>query len=185
MPNAGSSDVGAFGQAAVRFYQVGAKGPIAIARALNHTGAKVRTQMIRALVPQTGLKRKTIVKALVRKGASASGLVYVIKSKGGNISLKYFAARETRAGVTAAPWGQRKLYPAAFLKGGRFPKRVALALGGHAFARTGTPRTPIKKVKSGLFIPTEMVIGATKDAFERTVASELPKRINHELSRMI
>ena len=178
-------DVGAFGEAASRFRKAGKKGPIAIARAINHTGDKAKTQMVRALVPQTGLKRKTIVKALKRSGASAGALVYVIKSRGGNISLKYFGARETKKGVTAAPWGKRKIYPMAFVKGGHAPNRVALRMGGHVFARTGKSRTPIVKVKSGVFIPAEMVKGATKEAFERTVASELPKRINHELSRII
>ena len=33
---------------------------VAIARALNHTGAKTRTQVVRALTGQTGLKRKVI-----------------------------------------------------------------------------------------------------------------------------
>lgn len=178
-------DVSAFGKAGARFRQAGKKGPIAMARALNHTGDKVRTQMIRALVPQTGLKRKTIVKALVKNRAGAGSLVYVIKSRGGDISLKHFAARETRKGVTAAPRGQRKLFASAFVKGGRFPNRVGLGLGGHVFARVGKSRTPIKRLKSGVFIPAEMVKGATKEAFDRTVASELPKRINHELSRLI
>ena len=178
-------DVSAFGAAAGRFYQAGAKGPVAIARALNHTGDKVKTQMIRALVPQTGLKRKVIVKALKRSGASAGALVYAIKSRGGDISLKFFGARETRKGVTAAPWGKRKLYPAAFIKGGRFPNRVALGMGGQVFVRAGKSRMPIQKLKSGVFIPAEMVKGATKEAFERTVASELPKRIEHELKRII
>lgn len=159
--------------------------PTALARALNHTGDKTRTQMIRALTAQTGLKRKVIVKALQKRIAGSGSLAYVIKSKGGNIRLKYFDARETRKGVTAAPWGKRRLYPGAFIKGGRFPNRVALNLNGQVFMRTGKARLPIHVIRSGVFIPKEMVSGATEAAFNTTSESEFPARIEHELSRML
>jgi hypothetical protein len=159
--------------------------PTALARALNHTGAKARTRMIRSLTAQTGLPRKVIVKALQKKTAREGGLAFVIKSKGGNIRLKYFDARETRKGVTAAPWGKRRLYPGAFIKGGRFPNRVALKLNGQVFERRGRVRKPIDVVLSGVFIPKEMVTGATEAAYNSTAASEFPARIEHELSRML
>lgn len=159
--------------------------PTALARAINHTGAKVRTRMIRSLTAQTGLKRKVIVKALQTKTAREGNLTYVIRSKGGNIRLKYFDARETRKGVTAAPWGKRRLYPGAFIKGGHFPNRVALNLNGHVFERSGKGRKPIHMVRSGVFIPEEMVKGTTEIAFNTMSASEFPARIEHELSRML
>jgi hypothetical protein len=172
----------------------GPKARDAIRRALNHSGMKARTQMIRALTAQTGLKRAVIVRALkvsraVHGGDMASpgsgGLTFAIRSAGGNIRLKFFGARETRAGVSAAPRGQRRTYPGAFIKGGRFPRRVPLKLGGNVFRRIGPGRRPIAQIRSGVFIPEEMVEGASRDAFLGTVESSLPARLSHELLRIL
>lgn len=162
----------------------GRKAPLAITRAVNHTGDKARTQMRRVLVPQTGLKMKTIRKA-VTSTRSFNGGDYVIKSSGGNIRLKFFKARETRKGVSAAPWNKRRVYGGSFMKGGRFPKRVALNMGGAVIARAGAGRTPLKTIKSGLFIPEEMVKGQSAAAFYSTVEANLPGRLAHELLRVM
>ena len=168
---------------------IGAAGkgaPAALARAINHTGDKAKTAMTRALTVQTGLQRKVIVKALRVNKATAGSLSYTIRSAGGDIGLKYFGARETRAGVSAAPWGKRQVYVGAFLKGGRFPNRVALSkTNGQVMLRTGSGRTPIEKQKSGLFLPKEMVSGATALAFETIAERDLPDRLAHELARII
>ena len=170
---------------AARFAGLGTEFPAAIARAINHTGDKAKTQMIRALVPQTGLKRGVIVRALKVSKASAGG-AYVIRSRGGDISLKYFGARETRAGVSAAPHGQRQVFAGTFIKGGRFPNRVAIGkLNGHVFRRTGKGRLPIAKQKSGVYIPQEMVSGASAEAFRTAVTADLPARLQHELLRVL
>ena len=98
----------------------------AIARAINHTGDKAKTAVTRALVAQTGLPRKTIVAFLrVQRAGSAKGTaLYALRGRGGNISLKYFGARETPTGVSAAPLGQRMVFAGTFMKAGRFPNRV-------------------------------------------------------------
>ena len=161
----------------------GKMAPVAIARALNHSGDKARTAMIRAETAQTGLKRKVIAAALKSKrAAQQGGLSYTITSRGGNVRLKFFSARETRKGVSAAPWNARQVYAGTFMKGGRFPNRVAAGLHGNVFVRTGKSRLPIRMVKSGLFIPTEMVTGQTAAAFHTTVAISLEARLSHELA---
>jgi len=181
--------------------QIGAAGkgaPLALARAINHTGAKAKTQMVRALVPQTGLKRRTIVKALRENHASAGSLIYTIKSHGGNIRLKHFGARETRQGVSAAPWGKRDIWHHTFMKAGWWPKRVTKSnWNGQVFERVGSKTTTqhstkgyrgmdrFTVVRSGLFIPTEMVQGASAAAFNSMAASDLPARLEHELGRII
>lgn len=168
----------------------GKKAPLALARAINHTGAKARTQMIRALVPQTGLKRKVIVKALKESKASEGGLTYTITSHGGDVRLKYFGPRETAAGVSAAPWSKRSVYPHTFQKAGWWPKRVAKPnWNGQVFARlnskTKSGQDRFEVVRSGLYIPDEMVSGASAAAFNAMAASDLPARLEHELGRMI
>jgi hypothetical protein len=167
-----------------RFRAAGKNTKPALARAVKRAGDMALTAMTRSLTRQTGLKRKTIVKALKKEGGRGS-LSYAIRSAGGDVSLKYFGARETRAGVSAKPFGARMVVKRVFMKGGRFPKRVPLNLGGHVFRREAGSRFPIAKVKSGVVIPAQMVTGATKSAFEKTASTQFLKRIQHELERLL
>ncbi|RAI01114.1 hypothetical protein DLJ53_18025 [Acuticoccus sediminis] len=82
--------------------------------------------------------------------------------------------------MTAAPWGQRRLYEGTFMKGGAFPNRKTLALGGHVFERTVGRKFRI--VKSGLRIPDEMIKGATLGAWEDT-AGLLPERVERIITK--
>jgi hypothetical protein len=174
---------------------------LVLQRAVNHTGDKARTQVARVLSKQTGLPYGVIRKALKTDRAYGSrqefvggpvsvstdaSLSYTIRASGGDISLKYFKARETRAGVTASPFGVRRLYNQAFMKGGRFPNRVtAKGLNGHVYRRTGGGRGPLELLNSGVVIPSEMISGASAKAFTETVSTELPKRTIHEIGALV
>jgi hypothetical protein len=179
-----NADTRAIDRMAAQFRAAGNQTPHIIRRALNHTGDKVRTAMIRAVTASTGLKRNTIARALKAKRANYGALQYVIHSKGGNVSLKYFDPKETRRGVTAkrvaGPLSNR-----TFMKGGRFPKRVALRLGGHVYERVGKNRLPIRKVKSGVLIPRAMVTGDSAATFHASVEAWLPARLAHELNAIL
>lgn len=164
---------------------LGLDGPKAVNRALNRTGDMARTRVVRTLAKQTGLPQKIIRKAVKVKRSSWESLEYRLSSSGGDVSLKYFKARETRRGVVAFVRGARELHEGAFIKGGSFARgRVVLNMGGHAFQRIGG-RTELEKLKSGVFIPVEMVEGATARAFEDVVADVLPRRLDHEISRLL
>jgi hypothetical protein len=167
------------------FQQAGPKAPIAIRRAINRTGVSAAVNVEKALVVQTGLKRGVIHRAVKRKPGAAGQLSFVLKSRGGNVSLKYFKARETRKGVSAAPWGHRHIFAGTFIKGGKFPNRVALNMGGQVFKRAGRGRKPIIKQKSGLFIPNEMITGASATAFLSAVRTVLPARLQHEIAAIL
>lgn len=177
---------------------------LSLQRAINHTGDKARTQVIRALAKQTGLNYG-VIKNAVRTGrawgasenaasfdAGRGSLEYVLSSRGGDISLKYFKARETRQGVTAAPFGKRKLFAGAFMTSGRRPNRKkAGKLNGHVYqpidpGATGKSswRRRIRFLDSGVVIPTEMLQGASRDAFMHVVEAELAKRVMHEMNRL-
>ena len=158
------------------------KAPAAIGRAIRRTGDMTATRVVRSLTAQTGLKRQVIVRAVKKM---PSGMTYKLKSRGGNVSLKYFGARETRKGVSAAPWNKRRVYGGTFTKGGLFPHRVGLGFGGQVFRRTGAGRTPIVKQKSGLFIPKEMISGATAAEFIASVRAILPNRLQHEIAAIL
>lgn len=159
------------------FRAAGKNAPVALAWGINATGLKARTGMRRALVDQTGMRYGVFVRALRSTNATPGRLRFEIKTRGGNVRLKFFRPRETRAGTSAAPWNKRTIYPGAFMKGGRFPNRVPLRIGkGNVFKRVGSGRTPIRVEKSGLYIPEEMVRGASRTAFEQVVATELPNQ---------
>lgn len=168
--------------------KLGSNVPIrdALRRGLNHTGAIAKTQVVRVLAKQTGLKVRVIKRAVIQvKRANYASLDYILKSSGGDIALKHFAAREVRRGVSAAPFGQRRVFASNFMKAGRFPSRVSVPkFNGHVFEREGSGRFPIVKVKSGVIIPAEMVTGATADTFTRVVAERLPTRVSYELRRL-
>lgn len=90
---------------------LGANAPIALSRALNHTGVKAKTQVIRNLTKQTGLKRSVIVKAVKVNRATAAAeqfgyggrLTYTLSTKGGDTSLKFFDPKVVKGGVSANP----------------------------------------------------------------------------------
>lgn len=171
---------------------------LALQRGINHTGDKALTQVTRELARQTGLQYRVVKKALkVTKAgggyisggqavvSTGASLTYTIRSQGGDISLKYFKARETRKGVTAAPFGKRKLFPGTFMKGGRFPNRVpASGLNGHVYRRVGKGRGPLEFLNSGVIIPAEMLKGASAKAFNDVVQRDLPPRVMHEIDRL-
>jgi hypothetical protein len=105
-----------------------------------------------------------------------------------SISLKYFSPRETRAGVTAKPFRRRQLFAGAFMRGGRFPDRQPLPLHGHMYQRAeGVTKWggAIVKLRSGVIIPYEMITGATEAVFYVTVERALPKRLEHEIGRVL
>lgn len=180
------ADLSSFKRLANMLQAAGSGASPAVNRAVNRTGDMAKAAMIRVLVPQTGLKPSVVRKALRSKRATASfGGQYVIESKGGDIRLKFFTARETRKGVSAAPRSARQTFAGTFIKGGRFPNRVGLKMGGHVFKRSGAARKPIELVRSGVFIPDEMISGASADAFFATAERVLPNRLAHELLRAL
>jgi hypothetical protein len=152
---------------ATRLQQGAATFQSTAARELNTAGAAIRTQTIEAETDQTGLSKRTITRAQQATRASAGNLTYVIRAGGGNVRLKFFKARETLPGVSAAPWNRRQVFAGTFIKGGRFPKRVGLGMGGHVFQRTSGDRLPITGGRSGLYIGRELVTGQTAATFER------------------
>lgn len=167
-------DARAFARLGNAWQAAGKNAPVALAWGINAVGRKALTQMRRALVGQTGMKYGVFVRALKAKNASAGNLEFRITSRGGNVRLKFFSPKETRAGTTAAPWGKRTLYGGAFMKGGRFPNRVALRMGrGNVFKRVGRSRLPIRVERSGLYIPDEMITGASKASFDKVTSTDL------------
>lgn len=162
----------------------------AMVRALNHQGAKALTQVKRALVRQTGIPFGMVTKGLRQKKAyagSASGngaiLEHVIVGTGKPLPLKYFKPRQTRQGVSAAPWNKRRIFPGTFNTGGSFLKGRKPIMSGHVFSREGRGRLPLDK-KFGPGIAPELVRDQVALAF-KGVAYGLPARLGHEIGRLL
>lgn len=149
-------------------------------RAINEAGRDTKAPTTRALAKQTGLKVGVARKALRETKASAQTLTFKLTGTGGDIALKHFGARETRKGVSAAPFGQRRLFPSRFIKGGLFPKRKELKFGGHVFRADISSRKwgrGFELQKSGVIIPNEMVKGITAEAFQRIGQTKLGEKV--------
>lgn len=151
----------------------GPKKTAALRRALNHTGDRAYTIVKRTISKQIGAPQSIIQRygRLRPRKASSALLEYVIRSDGGPIPLKHFAPYQGRAGVTAAPWHNRKLYKSAF---------IVRSLGGHVFWRDGRKRLPITRI-AGPNVPKELVKAETAAAFQMTVATRLVPRVEHEI----
>jgi hypothetical protein len=165
-----------------RFKHAKEQMPAALKQAVNSIGPVALGAMKHALPGQTGLKSKTIDKALKGRG---SGTTYVIRSHGGNIRLKYFGARETSRGVSAAPWNERKVYAETFIMSGWWPNRVKPIAKGQVLRRVGDSKLPVEVVRSGLYIAEEMVKGASAAAFYNTVGVMLPAIVDGILTGAI
>ncbi|HEX5934232.1 MAG TPA: hypothetical protein VFY63_08700 [Pseudorhizobium sp.] len=165
------------------------KYPKVLPRIVNQVGGRAKTVVVRNLTTQTGLPRKTIVKAIGDPMKATFGrLSYEMVTRGGNIRLKYLNPKETEAGVVARPFGQSTLYPGAFMRGGWWPDRVEVPQwDGHVMVRVERHKS-VKGgsrhytfARSGVFIPVEMTRGATKAAFDRVAGPLLQERVGKVL----
>mgnify|MGYP001157630480 CR=1 FL=1 len=143
-------------------------------RALNHEGDKGRTQVKRSLVTVTGIKYSLIDRALSTKRANRNSLEYRLDFDGEETNLNLFKARQTKKGVSAAPWNVRRIFSHTFMIG---------AFGGKVYRRVGAPRFPIKAVY-GPNLAREVIKGEPAAAW-RIVGPGLADRIGHEISRFL
>lgn len=166
--------------------QLSAQFPKVIPQEINKVGNKVRTQVVRTLTKQTGLPKSTIQRAVVTYGATPGRMFFTMKSAGGDIRLRFFKPRETRKGVVAKPWGKLTPYPGAFMRGGKFPKRVDSAyLSPDVWRRLNSSGTRITQQRSGVRIPVEMVQGATAEAFDKLAGPLLEQRITRVIGKLL
>lgn len=161
--------------------------PKVLPRIINQVGERSKTVVIRNLTKQTGLDRRVIVSAVGDPTrAHGAKLSYEMRTRGGNIRVKYLKAEETEDGVMAKPFGRTTLYPGAFMKGGAFPNRKTVAkFDGHAFYRLNSRGTKITFVRSGVVIPDEMTSGATAAAFDKIAGPLLKERVDKAILKLL
>jgi hypothetical protein len=151
-------------------------------RAINDTGAKAATATGRALSAQAGISKRVGAKAVKRRTRSTPAtLAFDIHVKGGEIRMKYFKARETRKGVSAAPRNARQVFAGTFTRAGWWPNRVGKSnWNGQVFRMVGNK---FQVVKSDVVLPTEATQGQTADTFD-SGKNALEVRVSHYLRRL-
>lgn len=171
------NQIGAIGDGAARK---------AMARAVNYGGRRALTQVVRALVRQTSAPRSLVKQIVKTKGAAHKGsgpIEFTIYARGSELPLSQFAPRQFSFGVRAKVWGKMQRYPGLFGAPGDSPA-VRAALGGEIFHRTSDERLPIQRAY-GPSIPKEMLLGETKETFEKVSQEATVKRLQHELRRIL
>lgn len=140
--------------------------------AMNQVGNKMRTQIIRSLVQQTGLAYGEVLDQIATERASPGNLRYAVTGSGRYFGVGHFGPSQQARGVKAAPWRKRRLFPGAFLAGGR------------VFARVGPERLPIKFLY-GPAVPREMERDAVPQDFIAAAEHELPAAVERKFNQML
>ena len=145
----------------------------AFRRALNDTSRRAFTQVKRAVSKQMGTTQQAVVNhgKLRRIPAAGTKLETSINSSGGYLPTALFAARQTKSGVSAAPWATRRIFPHTF---------IVKKLGGNVFHRTGKGRLPIQK-HFGPAVPKELVRDQSKAAFETIASTFFPAEVMRQV----
>jgi hypothetical protein len=145
----------------------------AMRMAINDAGNFARTRVIRTLASQMGVPVSTVRQSLTTRPAWRE-LVYELASAGGFLSLASFDAQQRRAGVSARPWGRRRIFRGTF---------IVPRLGGQVFRRTTRARFPIVKLW-GPSMPQELVRDRVPAVFETEANNRLPVRLAHHMNRL-
>lgn len=152
--------------------RIGDKSEYAIRKAVDEVGNKTRTQVIRAVAKQAGVKTGRVRSVLHTSQAMGAGAgTFIITARDVTMSMKEFAPRQTPKGVAAKPWNAKRVFPHTFF-----------GPGSHVFVREGKGRLPIKKLW-GPAIPKEMVKDEAERTFFANVETLLPAAVEKWLMR--
>ncbi|WP_019220219.1 hypothetical protein, partial [Bartonella florencae] len=118
----------------------------ALRNAINTAAKQVERFTEKQVADISSAQSKRVKKGVYIKGkATAKFLETDIIGSGTPLPLKFFKAKETKRGVTYTMFGKQEILPHGFIKGGRFPKRVDLKMGGNVFQRADGDQFPIAK----------------------------------------
>jgi hypothetical protein len=167
--------------------------PRAISKGINK-GARPTSRQFRKVLTKTlglgtikgsnGKAESFATRALKQRASTPSTLRFSLVAFGPKIPLKWFKAKETPQGVSAAPMNRRQVFPGVFIKGGRFPNRVDLRRGGqNAFKRKGAARLPIE-VQRGVAVAEGFAEAPPEQAWYSGAGRLVAPAILAELSRI-
>lgn len=138
-----------------------------IPRALNDVMDGVYTRVVRILAEETGAQQKR-VRGIMRKRPARPGILKAeIVARDEFMSLKDFRPSQRKAGVSASPWGERKVFPRTFF-----------GPGGHVYKRISSSRLPIERLY-GPAIPRQMLRGKTEEIVHEVVQARFVPRLSY------
>ncbi|MEW6257440.1 MAG: phage tail protein [Pseudomonadota bacterium] len=162
----------------------------AMAHALNRAGDTAYGRVRTTLSNHLGVKYRAlrITNALRRKTAYEGRLEYKVIAIGSHFDMIHAKGVRTRKVVRevngrvrsfqmvyASAWNVPRAYPGAFIGRG--------SQGLQIFTRANDDRFPLHRVW-GPSIPVEILREPTVNVFEETIEDVLPKRLEHEVSRL-
>jgi hypothetical protein len=163
---------------------------VALSMAINHTGDRATTVVRRSVAKQTGASYAKVRAETKSYKASVSRIVYDLVGKGERaVGLIHYGASQRAGGVSARPWGKRRVFPGTFIAApaGRSAQvfrrtgEIGIATAGRY---KGQRREKIAKLY-GPSIPVEMLRDKTPVAFQNAIAERLPGRVAHEVERLL
>jgi hypothetical protein len=169
--------------AAKRYQESPAAYRLALMRTVNRVGSMAGTKVNRTLADKMGLPLKELRPFIQVFGANRENLVWSMRGVGRPISLRAFGATQRKAGVSARPWGERRVFRGTF---------IVASLGGSVYVRTGEMaraskgryrgqmREQIKKLW-GPGVPKEMASYLTVKTFEESVKQNFAPRLDQEM----
>jgi hypothetical protein len=143
------------------------------AAVINDIGDYAYPRVVRTLSQETGAQQKRVRGFLVKKRAYPERPTYQILARGEFMSLKDFKPVQRKAGVQAAPWGDKRVFPHTFF-----------GPGGHVYKRTSSSRVPIEKLW-GPAIPRQLLRGKTDDVVKVVIEERLPVRLAYQYDREV
>lgn len=163
----------------------GMSAPTSMALVMNRTVTRARPRVVAAVAEKTGIFPKIISKAVRPLRASPTNLRAGLRARGGEISLRYFKAREENGGVVADVAGERVFIWGGFRRSGRAPnRRMVKRLNKQVYVNPSRRwRGEIEKERSGVFIPITMIEGESREAFEAIISVELPNEVVREIAK--
>ncbi|MDM9993071.1 hypothetical protein, partial [Bartonella henselae] len=118
----------------------------ALRNALNTAAKQVERFTEKQVADLSSAQIKRIRRGVyIKEKATARFLETDLIGSGTPLPLKFFKAKETKHGVTYTLFGKKQILTHGFIKGGSFPKRVDLKMGGNVFQRDDGDQFPIAK----------------------------------------
>lgn len=155
----------------------------ALRNAVNTAAKQVERFTEKQVADLSSAQSKRVKKGVyIKDKATAQFLETDIIGSGTPIPLKFFKAKETKRGVTYKLFGKKQILPHGFIKGGSFPKRVDLKMGGNVFQKDDGDKFPIAK-QEGPSIAIVMSKPEIANAIAQYASERLTKNIQRQLAR--
>ena len=167
----------------------------AMMRTINWSGARGFTQVRKTLGTQTGIRQADLTRSrgIRAIGAKPGRLEYQVVSRSRWTPLSYFNPVQRNRGVSARPWGKRRIFRGTFLAktttghvgvfarvvGGKRVKRTKMGPKGRPVVYYS--QLPIRALW-GPSIAKELGTEPTPSTFRKTVLTAAQKRFDHELN---